>query len=342
MSEDQVIDPSPAPPETNTVFGDLTYGDKVGRDKITASGKGIAIGAGAVAYNYEVQVNMPPELVRQLLAASTQGQQEDYGRAELSRESWEPETVPIPAGPFLMGSVSGEGILDWESPQFTMELPAYRIGKYPITNGQYARFVQVTGGDVPTELGWRNGNQPAPDQINLPVLGVTWYEALAYCVWLIEHTKRPYTLPSEAEWEKAARGPQGQLFPWGNEWSAGANCNVNCTAVKAVDAYPAGASPYGCFDMVGNGREWTTTLWGRQRRFPQDRRSPYPWQMPWKPNEGVDELNVNRQVRRVTRGGAALVADVPLRAARRSSELPYLRGLTNGRVGFRVALNWEA
>lgn len=315
-------------------------GDNMQINSIEKS-KSIAIGRGATAYNYEVQMNLPPELVRQLLAASEQEKQEDFGVSELEHASWEPATVLIPAGSFLMGSVAEEGIPDWETPQFTMDLPAFRMGKYPVTNAQFARFVQETERFVPTEMGWQNGNQPTTDQFNQPVMGVTWYEALAYCVWLISETGRPYTLPSEAQWEKAAREPQGQPFPWGNDWQDGKHCNTDCSNVTSIDKFEGGMSYYGCFDMVGNVREWTSTQWGRHRRTALDSTSSYPWPLPWKHNEGADSLNANRQIRRVTRGGASLIPTMPLRAARRFSELPYRCGVTDNCVGFRVAINWE-
>lgn len=321
-------------------IADITQGDHITAGNISNS-KGIAIGRGAQVYNYEFQVNLPPELIRHILTASEQSQGEDYSQPALAHEIWEPETLLIPAGDFLMGSEIGDGIPEWETPQFTMYLPAYRIGKYPVTNGQFARFVQQTGRFDVTKFGWQNYNQPSPGQSSLPVMGVTWYEALDYCVWLIQETGRPYTLPSEAQWEKAARGSKGQIFPWSDEWQAGPHCNQDCTAVTPVESFNDSASPFGVVDMVGNVREWTTTLWGRHRRFSLAAGAKYPWQLAWKPNEGVDELNVNRQIRRVTRGGAALTSDIPLRAARRESELPYKCGLTNGRIGFRVALNWE-
>lgn len=194
---------------------------------------------------------------------------------------------------------------------------------------------------VAPELAWENGHQPAPEQYNLPVKGVSWYDALAYCLWLFEQTERPYTLPSEAQWEMAARGLSGALFPWGDDWHRGKFCNVDNRRVTQVDAYQEGASPFGCCDMVGNLREWTTTFWGRYRRRKLDERSTYPWGMPWKPNEGPDVLTANRQVRRVTRGGTSFIPGEKLRAARRTSELPYRRGLANSRIGFRIALNLE-
>jgi len=289
----------------------------------------------------QAQINLPPELWRQLSAISERDQKENLAVADLKTEVWEPETVLISAGEFIMGTEVGDGVSKFETPQFKLMLPSYRIGKYPVTNEEYGRFVRETNRPVCTELTWENGRQPSPEQFNLPVKGVSWYDAIAYCLWLGEQTERPYTLPSEAQWEKAARGTTGMTFPWGDEWNGGVFCNIDGRQIKAVDAYQEGASPFGCFDMVGNVREWTSTIWGRHRRREPDERTVYPWQGPWKPNEGPDELGVNRQIRRVTRGGTTLIAGTELRAARRSSELPYRRGLTILRIGFRIALNLE-
>ena len=297
---------------------------------------------GQVGDRYEIdqaQIMMPQVFAEAMLRFLSAEQSPDFTELD-GRESWEPETVLIAAGKFLMGSKPGEGIPDYEMPQFEMTLPAFRIGKYPVTNEQYYHFIRETKRTAPAELGWQNGNAPAKEQYNLPVRGVTWYGALVYCYWLMEVTKRPYTLPSEAQWEKAARGEAGHIFPWGDQWQAD-NCNISCDEVTAVDAFPQGASPYGCLDMVGNVREWTTTLWGRNRKYNLELESAYPWKNAWKPHEGYDEIKSNRQIRRVTRGGAALLPEIPLRAARRESERPYNRGLKVNRIGFRVALNWE-
>lgn len=289
----------------------------------------------------QAQINLSVELADVLMKALAQDKQEDYAQPLLLRKVWEPETVFIPAGPFLMGSPLSEGIPAYETPQFTMTLPAYRIGKYPVTNRQYAYFIKDTERVAPVELGWRNGNEPDRAQEVQPVRGVTWYDALAYCLWLIEQTDRPYTLPSEAQWEKAARGAEGNLFPWGNEWQDGRSCNVDDQQITAVTAFPDGCSPHDCWDMVGNVREWTTSIWGRNRRHNLDLISQYPWEGAWEPHAGHDDLKKSRQLRRVTRGGASLISQTPLRVARRESELPYRVGLANSRVGFRVAINWE-
>ncbi|MBN2392957.1 MAG: SUMF1/EgtB/PvdO family nonheme iron enzyme [Anaerolineae bacterium] len=186
----------------------------------------------------------------------------------MERKPFEPETIYIPAGPFLMGSLAGEGVPDAETPQHKGALPAYRIGKYPVTNAQYAEFLRrEKGQDAPRRAGWFNRNPPA-DRLDHPVTGVSWHDAVAYCVWLSKETGRHYRLPGEAEWEKAARGTDDRRYPWGDVWDD--RCaHVGGTGTTAVGSHPAGSSPFGCQDMLGNVEEWTQTLWGNQWTLPE-------------------------------------------------------------------------
>ncbi|MBK8049172.1 MAG: SUMF1/EgtB/PvdO family nonheme iron enzyme [Anaerolineales bacterium] len=129
--------------------------------------------------------------------------------------------------------------------------------------------MRQTGASVAPESGWKLaavGQEPAPGAANHPVTGVTWDEANAYCRWLSEMTGRRYRLPTEAEWEKAARGDDGRRYPWGEAFDP-ANCNAAPAgrgAVAPAGSYsPRGDSPFGCVDMAGNVWEWTSTVWGR-------------------------------------------------------------------------------
>ena len=178
---------------------------------------------------------------------------------------FEPETVAIPAGPFLMGS--SDASPEWR--QHTVELDAFRIGKYPVTNAQYAAFVRDHRDNRPRQTGWFFTTPPA-GQLDHPVAGITWHDAAAYCAWLSEQTGRRYRLPTEAEWEKAARGSDARTYPWGEAEPDASRCNTGSGRTSAVDAHPDGCSPYGGCDMAGNVREWTSTLWGdnlRQARY---------------------------------------------------------------------------
>ncbi len=143
---------------------------------------------------------------------------------------------------------------DDETPQHKVILLEFQIAKYPITNTQYRDFVQAYGHQAP--MHWQNGQIPdGKDQH--PVVSITWQAAEAFCGWA------NVRLPSEAEWEKAARGTDGWIWPWGNEFD-----KTKCHSLESmifdttpVDRYPQGASPYGLLDMAGNVTEWTSSLW---------------------------------------------------------------------------------
>ncbi|MCL4295323.1 MAG: SUMF1/EgtB/PvdO family nonheme iron enzyme [Anaerolineae bacterium] len=212
------------------------------------------------------------------------------------RFDFEPEMILIPAGEFLMGSDPkvDKRARENEQPQHVLALPDYYMAKTPVTNTQYVAFIQASGHEPPEH--WQN-NQPPNDQENHPVVGVSWDDAVAYCRWLAETTGKPYRLPSEAEWEKGARGTDGRIYPWGNQWDA-----KRCNAAKGrkgsttpVDAYPAGASPYGLLDMTGNVWEWTRSLWGKDWVKPD---FGYPY------NPVDDREDVEATGYRVMRGGS--------------------------------------
>jgi len=156
---------------------------------------------------------------------------------------------------------------------------------------------------------------------------------MAYCQWLSEKTGRNYSLPNEAQWEKACRGGNGFVYPWGNDLEAGCS-NHGCEAIAAVDAYPA-QNEFGCFDMVGNVRQWTCSLWGEKRSQP-DARYLYPWR-----NDQRNSLSANRQIRRVVRGSSMRDSIVALRCSARNGQLPDDPGLPGLRHGFRVVINLE-
>jgi formylglycine-generating enzyme required for sulfatase activity len=247
------------------------------------------------------------------------------------RLPYEPETIYIPAGSFLIGSEPGEGVSKWETPQHEVELPAYRIGKYPIINEEFAEFIRQTGRPVAPTAGWE-GQSPPADKLNYPLVGITWYDALAYCEWLSERTGRSYTLPSEVQWEKAARGTDGRIYPWGNDWDEN-RCNHDSDQITPKDAYSEGSSPYGCYDMVGNVREWTRTIWGVRRHVPQFR---YPWA-----NDGRDDLSATKLALRIYRGGAANDPIDKLRCSARNAYSPDRPGPPEKRHGFRVVVNMK-
>ena len=250
-----------------------------------------------------------------------------YGEEDLSLEYFEPKTIYIAKGPFQMGSPAGEGIPSHETPQHPVDLPAYRIGKYPITNSQYEEFIAQTRTKVTPIMGW--DGQRAPERLkNHPVTGVTWYEARNYCEWLSKATGREYSLPNEAQWEKACRGGDNCLYPWGDEFDP-SRCNSGKQQLAPVDAYPA-QNEYECFDLVGNIRQWTITLWGETPSTPDFK---YPWA-----NDGRDNLNANSQIRRIVRGSSFTEEAQQARCSARSGQFPENAGLLGIRHGFRVVM----
>jgi formylglycine-generating enzyme required for sulfatase activity len=160
-----------------------------------------------------------------------------------------PEMIRIPAGEFIYGEDSR---LDY--------LPEFWISKTPVTNAQYFRFVRVTGHGSPQH--WK-GKSPKAELANHPVRFVSWHDAKAYTGWA------GMNLPTEDEWEKAARGTEGRIFPWGNEWRDG-YCNTieaGIGSTTSVSQYsPQGDSPYGCVDMAGNVWEWTESWYDEKEK----------------------------------------------------------------------------
>jgi formylglycine-generating enzyme required for sulfatase activity/tetratricopeptide (TPR) repeat protein len=172
--------------------------------------------------------------------------------------------VRIPAGEFLMGSSNAdEEALDDEKPQHRVQLDEYWMGKYPVTVAQFAAFVEATGYKTPLNI-------YVGQTFNHPVVDVRWDDAIAFCQWASQTTGQEVRLPTEAEWEKAARGTDGRIWPWGNEPPDSTRCNFDIeTDTTPVGLYsPRGDSPYGCADMVGNALQWTSSL---HRPYPYDR-----------------------------------------------------------------------
>jgi formylglycine-generating enzyme required for sulfatase activity len=251
---------------------------------------------------------------------------EDLSQPVIDRQPSEPETILIPAGRFLMGSISGPGVPENETPQHWVTLPSYRIGKYPVNHQQYRFFVAEHPERRPEQAGWRF-TAPPSGRLNHPVTGVSWHDAVSYCDWLSARTTRAYRLPTEAEWEKAARGSDdGRIYPWGNELDP-ERCNIQTGDTTPVDRYPAGRSPYGCYDLVGNVREWTATIWGDDPRQPQ-------YTYPYRENDG-NRREFTTRVYRVHRGGAHDDAPMQLRCSARGFYSPDGRQST---LGFRVVL----
>jgi len=250
-----------------------------------------------------------------------------YADEDISTEHFEPKSIYISEGSFWMGSEAGDGIPDYETPQHEVVLPAYRIGKYPVKNSEYEEFISQTKRQVSSIMGW-DGQRVPQGLGDHPVTGVTWYEAIAYCQWLYEKTGRKYSLPNEAHWEKGCRGSNRSIYPWGDEFD-NQRCNHGNSTLAPVNAHPA-QNEYGCFDLVGNVRQWTSTLWGEKRITPDSKYS-YPWK-----DDRRNDLNANRQIRRVVRGSSFKDNLNLLRCSARSGQAPDDAGLPSARHSFRV------
>lgn len=172
------------------------------------------------------------------------------------------EMVRIPRGEAIFGTGTddpyfNESSTDREKPQFKADISEYYIGVYSVTNGQYLKFVKETGHRPPDQATWgtsvwKDGKFPE-EKVNHPVVCVSWHDAKAYCDWA------GLTLPTELQWEKAARGVDGRIYPWGNKWDANKLRNLNNAGSEttcAVDDYPQGASAFSIFNMSGNVWEW--------------------------------------------------------------------------------------
>lgn len=184
-----------------------------------------------------------------------------------------PDLITIPSGSFLIGSTFEQvqeaaeqfGVeLDWflaEVPQHCRELPAFQISRNPITCADYGAFIVAT--DHPTPAYWR-GDEPPHDLVDHPVVGVSYNDVRFYCQWLTAATGLNFRLPGEAEWEKAARGEDGRVFPWGDVWDS-THCNTaegGAGGTTAVESCFQDISPYGCLGMAGNVEEWTADSYG--------------------------------------------------------------------------------
>lgn len=260
--------------------------------------------------------------------------------------------VLIPAGEFLMGSPDDGASFDDERPQRRVYVSSVLIDRYEVTNARYKQFVDATGHPAPSHHKlefrlWFHG-VPFPGSEQHPVVNVSWDDAVAYCRWL---GKR---LPTEAEWEKAARGTDGRRYPWGNDWEF---TNANSASYWAgrtiefkdgeewkafwvtgdgarishergirgevltlpVGSFPEGASPYGLYDMAGNASEWV-----------QDWYEPYSYlNAPL-----ADPQGPNGQLLKVVRGGSWLKPARNIRTSDRDYGFPADRA---SGIGFRCA-----
>ncbi len=254
--------------------------------------------------------------------------------ANAPRLFFEPQMIHIPAGSFIMGSTEKQtqelvsnGVEPdralREFPQHIVHISEFYIGKYHVTNREYQAFVMDTGYQPPA--GWDDHKYPE-DKGDHPVVNVSWEAAIEYCQWLSEHTGKHYRLPTEAEWEKAARGTDGRIYPWGNHFDP-QHCNTAESKLgdtTPVGQYsPQGDSPYGCADLIGNVWEWCAD-WFDPDEY--DYRKGHVVKDPKGPAEGQF---------RVLRGGSFILDRTSARCAVRFRMNPYYWF----DFGFRVAMS---
>lgn len=226
-------------------------------------------------------------------------------------ETLEIAWVTIPGGAFQMGDNFNEGDLD-ERPTHWVELNPYSISQYEVTFDQYDTFCDDTGRSKPYDEGWGRENRP--------VINVSWVDAKAFCDWLSQKTGKNIHLPTEAQWEKAARGTERRRYPWGNGPPSCTIVNYNNCKGKTmpVGDYSSDSSPYNIRDMGGNVVEWCAD-WHSPTYY-----SVSPRYNPTGPSGGTY---------RVTRGGSWNYYSWEVRSARRGSVTPASR---NNSLGFRI------
>lgn len=230
------------------------------------------------------------------------------------------EFVLVPAGPFLMGSSDqDQDAQNNEKPQRSLELPDYWIAKLPLTNQQYQVFVAASGHHPP--MHWKGAG--VPDGMgDYPVVNVSWEDAVRFCRWASQATSRQIRLPSEAEWEKAARGVLGSIYPWGDQVPDATLCNYRRNIGYATlpgNYSPQGDSPFGCVDMAGNVLEWTCSLYERTAGRPDARKD-----------------NKHLGGKRVLRGGSYYHFQKNVRCAYRTGRDPTY---FYTHIGFRVVVS---
>jgi formylglycine-generating enzyme required for sulfatase activity len=267
-------------------------------------------------------------------ASATPGPRKPPGAVRTVNDGYG-DYVYVPAGRFNMGDDSSEG-LGRERPAHVVELDAYYIARLEVTNRDWRKFRDDPGYDDPKF--WPDGRILPRDQIpywtqpnnhgggtpnsdDYPVIGVNWDAATAYCAWLSAKTGKRYRLPTEAEWEKAARGTDGRRYPFGERIDRTLANYVGAQAfdtVMPVGSFPSGASPYGALDMAGNALEWTQDWYSRDYYAASPRRNPKG------PATGAY---------RVVRGGSFFVEPFELRTTARSSAWPSFKAYRM--IGFR-------
>ena len=226
-----------------------------------------------------------------------------------------PGMVYIPEGYFQMGTSSGK---EDEKPMHFVFTPAYFIDQYEVSNAKYMEFVRATGHETPFHMDDENFNKP-----DFPVVGINWHDAMAYAKW------KGGRLPTEAEWEKAARGNDDRLWPWGNVWDKGFFfyfVNIfgdqdNYPTTAPVDYYQSGASPFGLLNTAGNVWEWCLDWYDKDYYRISPEINP----------EGPEKTPFNKM--EVLRGGSWINSIEGVQIVHRARNFPHIK---NKIYGFRT------
>jgi formylglycine-generating enzyme required for sulfatase activity len=241
-----------------------------------------------------------------------------------------PEMIDIPAGTFKMGSMNER---PEERPVRDVKISAFRIGKYEVTNKEFGRYFRLVGEKIKIEQGYLRHEFFDEGLNRYPAVRVTYDAAVKYCEWLSRETGRKFRLPTEAEWEYAARGTDGRKYPWGNKW------DPSFAAVKdstfPVGSHPKDASPFGVMDMAGNVTEWTSD-WYADGYDPKDLMDP---KGPEKGKAKVFKTFPGENgPRKVQRGGSCHLKEEYLaNSVRSASRFSFPLDLFMSFIGFRVA-----
>jgi formylglycine-generating enzyme required for sulfatase activity len=245
--------------------------------------------AEGVLFDFQHDIT-PPKRARPTPATSRPSRSSPFWQPPFGEPAW----IEVGAGDFWMGTGEESAI---NGPAHKVTLDTFRIAQTPISNAQYRLFVRDTG--TPPPVHWSTDNFPE-GLAEMPVTQLSWNDALAYCAWLSAQTGLRITLPSEAEWEKSARGTSDQrIYPWGDRFSPGLliQKDIESTGPFNVGLYPETASPFGVHDMSGNVWEWTRSLWGQGGQQPD-------YLYPYRPDDGREQLAGDPKLWRVLRGGS--------------------------------------
>jgi formylglycine-generating enzyme required for sulfatase activity len=236
-----------------------------------------------------------------------------------------PETSPASLEKELpedvVGVTGGEVVIGGGETKLPLErviVKDFSIAETEVTNSQYAEFIKATNHPAPSD--WKDG-QPPKGMENFPVTNVSYKDAVSFCEWFAKKIGLPVRLPTEAEWELAARGVTANKYPWGNSWNKdAATSKEDGGQIAAVKSFPLNRSPFGAYDMAGNVWEWTEDKIAQNEEVTDER---------------VKEALESGRVLRVVKGGSAMTPAKQISAQVRAG-IP--ENTKDGKVGFRYVV----